>query len=193
MFLRSEALLDHIADFLKFIPSTQLFWFTLNTSYDHGCHLASCFRLDPEDYDALLIVAGLASYTRFGFQIKAMASLLSHHCLSLSSCCAAHSSSRPARWLLRPLLTHRPLVFSSSRHAASHFLVAPAGCCIIISHRPLVAPPSRPLIVISTTMARESRASGGMTTATGGGTMGGTTQHRYVLEPAAAGTVIFRR
>jgi hypothetical protein len=63
--------LDHIADFLKFISSAQSFWFSLNTSYNHGCHLASCFRLDPDKYKALLIVAGLASYTRFGFQIKA--------------------------------------------------------------------------------------------------------------------------
>jgi len=147
--------------------------------------------VDPEEYDALLIVAGLASYMRFGFQIKATASLLSHHCLSLSSCCATHSSSRPARWLLCPLLTRRPLVVSSSRHAASHCIVVPAGCRIIISRRPLVAPPSRPLIVIGTTTARESRASDGMTTVTGGGTTGGTTQHRYALEPA--GTVIFRR
>jgi hypothetical protein len=68
---RSEALLDHIADFLKFISSAQSFWFSLDTSYDHGCHLASRFRLDPTQYEALLIVAGLALYTRFGFQIKA--------------------------------------------------------------------------------------------------------------------------
>jgi len=27
--------------------------------------------LDPDEYEVLLIVAGLASYTRFGFQIKA--------------------------------------------------------------------------------------------------------------------------
>ena len=73
MSLSSEALLDHIADFLKFISSAQSFWFSLDTSYDHGCHLASCFRLDPDEYEALLIVAGLASYTRFGFQIKASA------------------------------------------------------------------------------------------------------------------------
>jgi hypothetical protein len=71
MSLSSDALLDHIANFLKFISSAQSFWFTLNTSYDHGCHLSSCFRLDQEEYEALLIVASLASYTRFGFQIKA--------------------------------------------------------------------------------------------------------------------------
>jgi hypothetical protein len=66
----SEALLDHIADFLQFISSAQSFWFSLNTSYDHGCHLANRFRLDPGEYDALLIIAGLAHYTRFGFAMK---------------------------------------------------------------------------------------------------------------------------
>ena len=71
MFSRTEALLDHITNFLKFISSTQLFWFSLNTSYDHGCYLANRFLLDPDEYEALLIVASLASYMRFGFQIKA--------------------------------------------------------------------------------------------------------------------------
>ena len=70
---RSEVLFDHKADFLKFISSAQSFWFSLDTSYDHGCHLASRIRLDPNEYEALLIVAGLASYMRFGFQIKANA------------------------------------------------------------------------------------------------------------------------
>jgi hypothetical protein len=68
---RSDVLFDHNADFLKFISSAQSFWFSLNTSYDHGCHLASHIRLDPNQYEALLTVAGLASYTSFGFQIKA--------------------------------------------------------------------------------------------------------------------------
>jgi len=71
MSLSSEALLDHIANFLKFISSAQSFWFSLNMCYDHGCHLASRFRLDPEEYEVLLIITGLASYTRFGFEIKA--------------------------------------------------------------------------------------------------------------------------
>jgi hypothetical protein len=62
--------LDHIADFLKFISNTQSFWFTLNTSYNHGCHLANQFRLEPNDYEVLLVVAGLAHYTRFGFAMK---------------------------------------------------------------------------------------------------------------------------
>ncbi len=66
----SQFILDLIADFLKFISSAQSFWFTLDTSYDHGCHLANGFRLDPEEYESLLIVAGLAHYTRFGFAMK---------------------------------------------------------------------------------------------------------------------------
>jgi len=70
MSLSFEALLDHIADFLKFISSAQLFWFLLNTSYDHGCHLANRFLLDPDEYKALLFVASLAHYTRFGFAMK---------------------------------------------------------------------------------------------------------------------------
>ena len=58
------------ADFLKFISSAQSFWFSLKPSYDHGCHLANRFRLEPNDYEVLLVVAGLAHYTRFGFAPK---------------------------------------------------------------------------------------------------------------------------
>jgi len=70
MFSSSEALLDHIANFLKFISNTQSFWFTLNTSYNHGCHLTNRFILEPNDYKALLTIAGLGHYTRFGFAMK---------------------------------------------------------------------------------------------------------------------------
>ena len=66
----SQSILDHIADFLKFISNTQSFWFTLDTSYNHGCHLANRFGLEPNDYEVLLIVAGLAHHTRFGFAMK---------------------------------------------------------------------------------------------------------------------------
>jgi hypothetical protein len=59
----SEALLDHIADFLKFISIAQSFWFLLDTSYGHGCHLTNRFRLELNDYKVLLVVAGLAHYT----------------------------------------------------------------------------------------------------------------------------------
>ena len=66
----SEALLDHMADFLKFISIAKSFWFSLDTSYGHGCHLANLFRLELNDYKVLLVVAGLAHYTRFGFAMK---------------------------------------------------------------------------------------------------------------------------
>ncbi len=44
-----------------------------NTSYNHDCHLASQFQLEPNDYEVLLVVACPALYTRFGFGIKPMA------------------------------------------------------------------------------------------------------------------------
>ncbi len=70
----SESILDPIADYLTFISDAQSFWFTLNTSYDHGCHLACRFHLEPNDYKVLLVVSGLALYTtQFGFAIKPMA------------------------------------------------------------------------------------------------------------------------
>ena len=50
--------MDHIADYLKFISSAPSFWFTLNTRYDHGCHLANRFRLETNDYEVLLIIPG---------------------------------------------------------------------------------------------------------------------------------------
>jgi hypothetical protein len=57
----SESILDHIADYLTFISGAQSFWFPLNTSYHHGCHLASRCRLEPNDYEVLLVIAELAS------------------------------------------------------------------------------------------------------------------------------------
>ncbi len=67
---RSESILDHMAEHLRFLSSTQSFWFTLDTSYGHGCHLARRFRLEPHDYEVVLIVAGLVLYSRYGFKMK---------------------------------------------------------------------------------------------------------------------------
>jgi hypothetical protein len=66
----SQSILDHIADFLKFISNTQSFRFTLDTSYNRGYHRANRFCLEPNNYEVLLVVAGLAHYTRFGFAMK---------------------------------------------------------------------------------------------------------------------------
>ncbi len=70
MSLRCESILDHITNYLKFISEAQSFWFSLDTSYDHGCHLANQIQLEPQEYEVLLIVADLTSFTRFGFQVK---------------------------------------------------------------------------------------------------------------------------
>ena len=43
---------------------------TSHTRYSHVCHLANRFCLEPNDYEVLLVVAGLAHYTRFGFSMK---------------------------------------------------------------------------------------------------------------------------
>ena len=76
------------------------------------------------------------------------------HRLSLSSCCAPRlpldlSSRRLVVALPLDAPPSRRLVVFLSCRAASHCLVAQAGCCAIISCRPLVAPPSRPLIVLA--------------------------------------------
>jgi len=59
------------------------------------------------------------------------------------------SFSRCVSWLLHCLLMCRPLVVSLSHCATSHCLIDPAGCCVIIFHRPLILPPSRPLIMLT--------------------------------------------
>ena len=66
----SQSILDHTAEMLQFISNTQSFWFTLESSYNHGCHLANRFHLELNDYKVLLVVDGLAHYTRFGFAMK---------------------------------------------------------------------------------------------------------------------------
>jgi hypothetical protein len=70
------------------ISDAQSFWFMLNTSYDHGFHLAHCFCLEPNDYKVLLVVAGLALYTQFGFTIKptAWTKFLGGHWFAVHNC-----------------------------------------------------------------------------------------------------------
>jgi hypothetical protein len=83
-----ESIFDHIAGHLKLISKAQSFWFTLNTSYDHGCHLPSRFRLELNNYEVLLVVAGLALYTRLGFAIKPAAwrKFLGRHRFAVDDC-----------------------------------------------------------------------------------------------------------
>jgi hypothetical protein len=83
-----ESILDHITGYLKFISKAQSLLYMLNTSYDHGCHLASRFCLEPNDYEVLLVVAGLASYTQLGFAIKPTAwrKFLGGHQFAVDNC-----------------------------------------------------------------------------------------------------------
>jgi len=203
--------LDHIADFLKFISSAQSFWFLLNMSYNHGCHLTNRFHLDPNEYEVVLPLVPppwCHLVMPAGCRIASCRPLIAppsrclvtpagcpiasrHPLIALPSChlvvpagcrisfcrpliappscqlvvpagCriasprplaaprAALSSSHHTGWLLHRLSTHHPLVNSTSRCATSVCLVAPAGCCAIISRHSLIAPPSRhPLIVLA--------------------------------------------
>ena len=127
----SQSILDHIADFLKFISSAQSFWFTLDTSYDHGCHLASRFHLDPEEYE---VVSPLVAPPSSRLVVPAGCRIASCRPLIVS----------PSRRLVAPagycIVSRHPLVAPPSRP-----LVAPA-CCRINSPRPLVAPPTHPIV-----------------------------------------------
>ena len=122
--------MDHNADFLKFISSAQSFWFSLDTSYGHGCHLANRFRLEPNDYKVLLIVAGLALYQIWLCnEVDGLESVLRGS--SVLSLC-------------RPLvLSSRRLVVAcvASRRAAlslSRLVVASSSLVVLSLHHPLV-------------------------------------------------------
>jgi hypothetical protein len=118
---------------LRFISNTQLFWFTLDTSYNHGCHLTNRFHLEPDDYEVLspLVAPPCCCLVMpAGCRIPSYPPLIappSHRCCPVApaGCC---------------ITSRRPLIALSSRH-----LVAPTGCRIDSRH-PLVAPPSCQLV-----------------------------------------------
>ena len=175
--------MNHIADFLKF---AQLFWFSLDTSYGHGRHLANQSRLEPNKYEvALPLVA--PPWCRLVVPAGCCIALSSPHCatlllfcraswlwycLSLSSHCTALLSSCPTSWL--------PHCLSPSSHCATlsttrctslllHRLSSSsrcAPCCpLTLSFRrvvvvlPLDAPPSRRLVVSSCRLLLSRRSS----------------------------------
>ena len=76
------------------------------------------------------------------------ASFLSY-CFSSSSCCSAHSSSRRVDWLLRRLLTRRPLVVSPSRR----LVVSSSRRLVVLSSRRLVVSLSCRLVILSSRRA----------------------------------------
>jgi len=64
-------LLDHLAEHIRYLSTASSFWFSVNSSYDHGCHLSKRMGMSPQDYEYLLVAANLAHFhqTR-GFSIK---------------------------------------------------------------------------------------------------------------------------
>ena len=126
-----DVLRDHIADFLIFLSRAPSFWFSLNTSYNHGHHLVSLFHLNPEDYEVVSPLAAPPSrhlVVPAGCRIASCCPLIVPpfcHLVAQACCCIASPC---------------PLMVLPSRR-----LVAPPGCCIAYRH-PLIAPPSRQLV-----------------------------------------------
>jgi hypothetical protein len=127
----SQSILDHIAEMLQFISNTQSFWFTLDTSYNHGCHLANRFRLERKDYE---VVSPLVALPWCRLVVPAGCCIASCHPLIAPPSCRLVAPAGCRIASCRPLIA-----LPSSRH------VAPAGCRIV-SRRPLIAPPSRQLV-----------------------------------------------
>ena len=66
------SLLDHLAQHMIFLSTAPSFWYSLNSSYDHGFHLSHRLGMTPHDYERLLAAANLAHYhPKWGFTILA--------------------------------------------------------------------------------------------------------------------------
>ena len=64
-------LLDHLAEHMMYLSAASSFWFSLNSSYDHDCHLSKRLGMSPQDYEYLLVAANLAQFhPKWGFSIK---------------------------------------------------------------------------------------------------------------------------
>jgi len=61
---------EAIANLLIYLSSAKSFWYTLNTSHEHGFHLANRFGMSHDNYMALLVAADLARYTNGMLYIK---------------------------------------------------------------------------------------------------------------------------
>ncbi len=100
--------------------------------HDHGCHLASQFRLDLKDYEVVSPLVSLPwchLVMPAGCRIASCRPLIappSHHLVVPAGCCIASC---------RPLIA-----------LPSCCLVVPAGCCIASCCPLIVAPPSRQLV-----------------------------------------------
>ena len=55
-------ILDQIAKFFILLSDAPAYWFALNTSCDHACHLSKRLGMDEYAYRALLVAGNLARY-----------------------------------------------------------------------------------------------------------------------------------
>jgi hypothetical protein len=52
------------------LSTTSSFWYSPNSSYDHGFHLSQGLGMTPQDYEYLFVAANLAHYhPKWGFTI----------------------------------------------------------------------------------------------------------------------------
>ena len=64
-------LLDHLAEHSRYLSTAFSFCFSVNSSYDHGCHLFKQMGMSPQNYEYLLVAANLAHFhQKWGFSIK---------------------------------------------------------------------------------------------------------------------------
>ncbi len=65
-------LLDHLAEHIRYYLSTaSSFWFSVNSSYDHGYHRSKQMGMSPQDYEYLLVATNPAHFHQNqGFSIK---------------------------------------------------------------------------------------------------------------------------
>ena len=53
-------LLDHLAEHMMYLSAASSFWFSLNSSYDHDCHLSKRLGMSPQEYEYLVMALDLA-------------------------------------------------------------------------------------------------------------------------------------
>ena len=70
MSINKESILAAIADLLIFLSGAKSYWYTLNTSHEHGFHMTNRFGMTHENYVALLVAADLARYVNGVLTIK---------------------------------------------------------------------------------------------------------------------------
>jgi len=119
----------HLAEHLIYLSTASSFWFSVNSSYDHGCHLSKRMGISPQDYEHPLSYKMGLLHDENHLIAQVGCWLLLHHLsscrrlvllschtlvLSSSSHCAALSPSHRSIWLLRRLSLRCRLVLSLS-------------------------------------------------------------------------------